>query len=59
MTPTACTVEYHESLKRDPAAWSALRHIGDQHVDADEDGPAWRVELRNCACGCTLGKRVS
>ena len=57
MDPITCTVD-HESLKLDQSAWTALRHIGDQHIEADEDGPTERLELRNCACGTTLAKRI-
>jgi len=57
MTPITCTVD-HESLKLDQSAWTALRHIGDMRLEADTLEPEERLELRNCACGTTLAKRI-
>lgn len=50
----SCPIASHDALKRDPAAWSALRYVGIQHTPADETGPAEDLELRDCPCGSTL-----
>lgn len=53
MTRAACTAD-HAALKRDHAAWGALRHVGRQYLAADASGPEVALELRDCACGSTL-----
>jgi len=45
----------HQRLRRDERRWQKLPLVGFQHYDADEDVV---VELRNCSCGSTLGRRV-
>ena len=51
-----CSTAHHESLKADPEKWAALKYIGIQITEADEDGPETSTELRDCPCGSTLGK---
>ena len=46
--------EDHEELRRDAEAFSALTYVGIQHVEASEEGPAYALLMRNCACGSTL-----
>jgi hypothetical protein len=53
-----CSQALHNALKADDAAWATLPLVGVQHIDADEDGPAESLELRNCACGSTLCKSI-
>lgn len=48
----------HAAIKADPARWAALPRIGDQPVEAFEDEPAYRLELRNCICGSTLAVEI-
>lgn len=55
---TGCTVDGHEALKRDPAAWAAPPCIGYLNTPADDEGPATRLELRNHSCGSTLAIEV-
>lgn len=38
------------------ARWGGLELKGQQKVEADEEGPAQTLELRNCTCGSTLAK---
>lgn len=38
----------------DARAWTELPLVGRQAVDADDQGPAYVLELRNCRCGSTL-----
>ena len=53
--PARCSAADHIAIKSDPARWSQLKHIGDQHIAADDAGPAERIELRNCnVCHSTL-----
>jgi hypothetical protein len=48
----ACSVAYHEALKRSPAAWRHLELVGTQ---PDPEQPErLQLELRNCSCGSTL-----
>lgn len=54
-----CATSVHEALKADEAAWSNLRLIGVQKFDADEEGPAYALEMRNCTCKSTLCKEVT
>lgn len=37
-----------------PSDWAALQLIGVQRIEADDEGPAETLELRNCVCGSTL-----
>lgn len=46
----------HEALKL--TAWTTLEYIGHQIIEADDEGPAEALELRNCVCGSTLAKLV-
>ena len=48
----------HEAVKADDAAWSLLKHVGFQHVEAYEDEPAYTLEIRNCACHSSLCRVV-
>lgn len=41
------------------ARWLELKHLGSQHTEADEEGPAQTFELRNCTCGSTLAKEIT
>lgn len=54
MKSLVCSSAVHEALKADDAAWLRLALVGVQLVDADEFGPAERLELRNCVCNSTL-----
>ncbi len=54
---TAC-LQPHETLKADRSLWTSLKFIGYQRIPADETGPAWCLELRNCGCGSTLAVEV-
>ena len=49
-----CSTERHARLKADPELWAHLPHAGRQYVPADQDGPEFTAELRNCPCGSTL-----
>jgi hypothetical protein len=51
-----CTREHHEALKKCDARWRALTLVGVQIVEANAAEDATRLELRNCACGSTLGR---
>lgn len=57
-TQRKCTAP-HAALKLDRALWATLELVGVQKVEADETGPAEVYELRNCACGSTLGLKVA
>ncbi len=37
------------------AQWRALKTIGKQKIEADDEGPASTIVLKNCGCGSTLG----
>lgn len=39
-------------------SWAMLKHIGDQHLPADEWEPALTLSLHNCWCGSTLAVEV-
>ena len=43
----------------DAVSWRSLRYVGRMHVDADAEGPAEDLELRNCDCGSTLAVVVT
>lgn len=48
----------HETIKADPKLWQSLPSDGIQPVEAGPDPeaePAYRVDLRRCACGSTIG----
>lgn len=45
---TKCERQY------DMRQWQQLPLIGNQPVEADEEGPAYVLECRNCNCGSTL-----
>lgn len=49
----------HRTVKLDDAAWSALAYVGMQHIEADEDGPAETLEIRNCGCGTSLARTIA
>lgn len=53
-----CTIESHNALKSDDAAWSSLHYVGVQRVRADSTGPAYALELRNCRCQSTLCREL-
>lgn len=54
-----CTIESHAKAKLDLAWWQALPLLGVNVFDADELGPAERIESRNCPhCESTLAKVV-
>ncbi len=38
----------------DLTGWKRLKVLGYQDVEADKEGPACKLELRNCKCGSTL-----
>jgi len=48
----AHTIALHESIKRDPARWSALEYRGTTQY-ADEAGSV-TLEFRQCSCHSTL-----
>lgn len=54
----ACSRFVHLALVSDDVAWGKLELAGYQDVEADGDDPAYRVEVRYCACGSTLARRV-
>lgn len=55
MIPLACTQALHDAFKADPTLWSTLKYLGVMLVEADEDGPGYGLELRNCGhCHSTL-----
>ena len=56
---TTCTIESHEAIKQDQAAWERLTFVKHWHLEADGDEPAEVLELRNCSCGSTLAKRIA
>ena len=45
----------HEQLREDGARWITLPFVGIQRGAA---GLSYALELRNCTCGSTLGRRV-
>ena len=47
----------HARLRADESRWSALVLVGIQEC-ADLRGPDDVIELRNCTCGSTLGRRT-
>lgn len=59
----ACTTRDHEALKADPARWARLPRVGEPtffhagQLGDDVWGDHW-LELRNCACGSTLGLEI-
>lgn len=52
-----CRID-HIAVKRDDVAWSRLTYNGVQHVEADETGPAEKLEVRTCSCGSTLARTI-
>lgn len=57
---TTCTTEFHAALKLDATRWALLSYVGVQVIEADEDEPEERLELRNCtACQSTLCRMVT
>lgn len=54
-----CSTETHQAIKLDSVRWLALAFVGFQVIEAYEDDPEERLELRNCTCGSTLCKLVS
>lgn len=54
MTPTCCSDDAHRAMKSDLRTWESLQLIGVQVIEAFEDEPESKLELRNCACGSTL-----
>lgn len=59
LSMTTCTTEFHAALKLDATRWALLSYVGVQVIEADDDEPEERLELRNCACGSTLCRRVA
>jgi len=56
MSETAHDGACHAKIKTDRKQWRALTLVGIQrYVGANQDVI---VELRNCTCGSTLGRRV-
>lgn len=53
-----CSKAHHDALRSNLKLWTALRFVGIQHVEADETGPAERLELRDCSCGSTLARKL-
>lgn len=50
------TAAAHAEIRADTLLWKALPLIGfQQHDQSDPDDV---IELRNCTCGSTLGKRT-
>lgn len=47
--------EIHQRLRDDGVRWNALPFVGIQHGAADL---SYVLELRNCTCGSTLGRRI-
>ena len=47
---------YHEKLRTDDNLWHALEPLGIQECYGLR-GPDEAIELRNCTCGSTLGRR--
>ena len=53
-----CTTADHEAIKTDDLAWSQLDYIGTMVIEACEDEPEERLEMRNCGCHSTLCRTV-
>ncbi len=50
---------YHEALVALPLPqWLKLAYVGQQLVPDDGDDPGYVLDLRNCTCGNTMGRRV-
>jgi len=49
----------HTALRADLTLWLTLPLVGIQVVEADETGPAERIELRDCSCGSTLARKLA
>ena len=47
----------HARLRADEARWSTLALVGIQE-SCELRGPNYILELRNCTCGSTLGRRT-
>lgn len=45
-------------LQYSAEAWSKLRFVGIQTIPASSRAPAEALELRDCHCGSTIGRRV-
>jgi hypothetical protein len=54
-----CTQSLHLAFKSDDTLWSTLPCIGVMAVEADDDGPGYGLEMRNCVhCHSTLCREV-
>lgn len=55
-----CPVD-HARAKRETGEWLKLAYVDRMSVPAGEgpDEPAYTLELRNCACGSTISRRVT
>lgn len=52
-----CSREKHAALKEDDLLWRGLKLCG-YLPDEDDQGDPAVLELRQCHCGSTLGKRL-
>jgi hypothetical protein len=53
-----CSAAVHAAIAADPVAFARCSFVGYQPVEADGALPPDLIELRNCACGGTIGVRV-
>lgn len=51
------SAEVHAEIRADIMRWRALRFVGFQQRGKSHD-PSDVIELRNCTCGSTLGRRT-
>jgi uncharacterized protein YegP (UPF0339 family) len=51
------SADLHVEIRADIMLWRALRFVGYQQ-SADQHDPEDVIELRNCTCGSTLGRRT-
>lgn len=48
----------HEALKADRSLWNQLPLIGSMEIPDDDEGPGYRLEMRNCSCRSTLAIEI-
>lgn len=57
-TTGVCEPSAHQKIKESDAEWGALVLLGEQTLEDDDGEVTDRYEVRNCACGSTLLRRV-
>jgi hypothetical protein len=54
-----CRAGHDHAALKTGIGWSSLEYVGTQRVPAGDDGPAYALEMRNCACHSTLCRVVA